>query len=379
VAVWASVASVLLEVCGARENVIVEFAGRTSQGKSSVQELAASVWGAPIRVARTWKGSAAGHESYIASIRNLPPILDDTKKARSAEIVTEVVYMHSGGQGATRAQPGKGGKALGQRAIEEWRSVLLSSGENRCTTMGEHGGAAARALVFWGSPLADKAEADAVKALSAANHGHLGPRVLRWLLEEGNKARVRKALSKALATHAATLSAHSPVTGRLADVVAYIDVAGKLLGHMGLPAPECDVVAACHMAAVEGGEQADRPAAAFLALFDVAASQPARLWHSGRTDGEEPHQGWLGVKSPDAWEYIALRPVWVYEQIKIRGYDKEVVEQWKSKGWIAVDSAGKSSIATTTWMGKQRMIRMQRAALEALGGRFDGQDALDDE
>jgi hypothetical protein len=173
-------------------------------------------------------------------------------------------------------------------------------------------------------------------------------------------------MAKALATHAATLSAHSPVTGRLADVVAYLDVAAKVLREMGLPDPECDVMAACHMAAVEGGEQADRPAAAFLALFDVAASQPGRLWHPGRTEGEEPHQGWLGVKSPDAWDYIALRPVWVYEQIKIRGYDKEVVEQWKAKGWIQVDSAGKSSIATSTWMGKQRMIRMQRAALEAV-------------
>jgi hypothetical protein len=194
------------------------------------------------------------------------------------------------------------------------------------------------------------------------------------MMEDGNRVRVRKALSKALATHAATLSAHSPVTGRLADVVAYIDVAGKLLAHMGLPAPECDVMAACHMAAVEGGEQADRPAAAFLALFDVAASQPGRLWHAGRTEGEEPHQGWLGVKSPDAWDYIALRPVWVYEQIKARGYDKEVVEQWKAKEWIQTDADGKPSIGTATWMGRQKMIRLRRTALEALGGRFDGDD-----
>lgn len=374
VAVWASVASLLLEPCGAAENLIVEWAGKSSQGKSTVQRLGASVWGRPSRVVRSWKGSLAGHEGYIASLRNFPPWLDDTKKAKSPEVVTELVYMHSGGQGATRGKPGAAGRGVGQRALEEWRSLLGSSGEQRCTAMGEHGGAAARALVLWGSPLESGDEAKRVSIAAETHFGQLGPRVLRWLLEPANMARVRKFLAKSEAKHAAALEAHSPVAGRLAAVVAYIETAGQVCGAVGLPEPACDVMATCYAAALEGGEQSDRPAAALIAVFEVAASQPGRLWHQGRTDGEEPHQGWIGVKAPDAWDYIALRPTWVMEQLAMRGHDREVVDHWRARGWVQVDAAGKTSIGTLTWMGRQRMIRIKREALESIGVRFDGTD-----
>lgn len=373
-AVWASVASVLLEVCGAADNMIVEWAGRTSQGKSTVQRLGASVWGKPARVTRSWKGKAAGHEAYMASLRNLPPVLDDSKKAHSREVVTEVVYMHSGGQGANRGAPGSKGRGVGQRAVEEWRSLLLSSGEQRCTSAGEHAGAAARALVFWGSPLASGDAAKAVGLGCEEHHGHVGPRVLRWLLDPAHQRQVRAFVAEQERTHAQALEAHSDVAGRLATVVAYLEAAGQVCLEVGVPAPSCDVIAACYAAAREGGEQADRPAAALLAVYDRAMAQPARLWHRGRTD--EPTQGWIGVMLPASWKWIALRPQWVAEQLDATGHDREVVDEWRARGWIQPDSDGKPSIPTGAWLGtRPKMLRILRSAVEAVGVQFEGEAA----
>ena len=273
VAIRAAVASVLLEVCGSTDNMIVEFAGRTSQGKSTVQRLGESVWGKPSRVHRSWKGRAAGHEAYMAGLRHLPPSLDDSKKAHSREVVTEVVFMHSGGQGASRGAPGAKGRGVGQRALEEWRSLMMSSGEQRCTAMSETAGSAARALVMWGSPLGSGEQAKALSVAVEAHHGHLGPRVLRWLLLPANVKRIREFVRVAEEAHSRALEAHSPVAGRLGAVVAYLDAAGRICDEVGVPAPTCDVLAACYAAAREGGEQADRPAAALLAVYDRAMAQ----------------------------------------------------------------------------------------------------------
>lgn len=369
-AVLASVASVLLEVCGATDNMIVEWAGRTSQGKSTVQRLGASVWGRPSRTSRSWKGRAAGHEAYMSGIRNLPPILDDSKKAHSKEVVTEVVYMHSGGQGASRGAPGAKGRGVGQRAMEEWRSLMLSSGEQRCTAAGEHSGAAARALVMWGSPLGSGDQAKAVSLGVDTHHGHLGTRALRWLLDGENVKRVREFVRIAGDEHSRVLEAHSPVAGRLGAVIAYIDAARMICREVGLPDARCDVLAACYDAAREGGEQADRPASALMAVYDLATAQPGRLWHPGRTD--EPSQGWIGVLAGSGWSYIALRPVWVYEQLDARGHDREVVDEWKVRGWIQPDADGKPAIGTRAWMGSRpKLIRILRTALETLGVGFD--------
>ncbi len=96
--------------------------GGSSTGKSTAQKLAASVWDGPEFV-RSWRTSDNGLEGIAALHSDTVLVMDEMGQAAPKNI-SEASYMLGNGQGKARAD--RNGLA---RKVQQWRIVVLSSGE----------------------------------------------------------------------------------------------------------------------------------------------------------------------------------------------------------------------------------------------------------
>lgn len=371
--VYASVASVLVDRLNLAENPAIDWSGGTSQGKSTVQALAASVWGDPRegRLVMPWKVSPSGIEGRAAMLRHLPLILDDSKKARRREDVADVVYMHSGGSGAVRGKPGVGRQPVGSRMVSSWRSILISSGEQRLSSFTADAGARARVLCLVGSPFSSQEQSDAIKLGCTEHHGHLGRRVLVGV-ETGDAEQYRERYRELKEHYGAALRKSGAVAGRLGAVVALLDTARELAEAVGLPAPPKGLspINRAWLAAVAGGEDADQPAEALRDLYGYAVAHPTSFWgrHESDPKTEEPrvpHSGWLGAWARgDGWTHIDVMPTTVRDLLVRGGFDSGTIDRWHERGWL-VEHNGCGYRADVRIDGaRTRVYRLSRAAID---------------
>jgi putative DNA primase/helicase len=105
------------------ENGGVHFRGESSTGKTTTESPAASVWGAPSKNIRLWRGTANGFEAIAAQHNDTVLILDEMSQVEPDE-VGKIVYMLMNGQGKARAS--QTGSA---RPTVSWRQMIISTGE----------------------------------------------------------------------------------------------------------------------------------------------------------------------------------------------------------------------------------------------------------
>jgi putative DNA primase/helicase len=123
-AISAALAGPLLHLAGV-EGGGVHFFGRSSQGKTTLLQLAASVWGrggTPGYV-RTWRATANGLEGAAAGTTDTALILDELGQVDGRELAA-ALYSLANGAGKQRA--------LRDGALREprsWRVLTISSGE----------------------------------------------------------------------------------------------------------------------------------------------------------------------------------------------------------------------------------------------------------
>ena len=376
IAIYSSIASVLLDYLDVPTGFIVDWSGETSQGKTTVLRVAASVWGEPSQrgLLQSWSLTTSRAEGVASFLSHLPICLDDTKQARRGEDVAALLYAHAWGQSKGRAKPGKGSQSVGLRVSATWRSVMLSTGEARATSFSEDAGARARTICLVGSPLASATVAQTLTIGCLQSHGHLGPRVVECLMRPDGRERYRAAYDHALAHYRRALGEQGAVAGRLAEPVALLYVAQAVAEDAGLPAaPEIvDPLSYVAQAAVSGGEDADRPAAALSDLLGGAFSTPTALYgrHEMR-DGDPavPARGWIGaMASADTWAHVDLRASWVRDELRRRRYDVEgTISRWTEREWIEPDSRGRSTRSSRIDGLVQRVYRIKRAAAAAVG------------
>ena len=107
--------------------------GDSSSGKSTLLQVATSVWGPP-EFMRTWRATGNGLEGVAAEHSDTCIVLDEISEADPREIGA-IVYALGNGTGKSRA--GRGGDA---RATARWRIVMLSSGERSVAAHMAEGG-----------------------------------------------------------------------------------------------------------------------------------------------------------------------------------------------------------------------------------------------
>lgn len=198
-AISAAFAGPLLHLA-AQEGGGLNFFGPSSKGKTTVLQLAASVWGrgASPGYVRAWRSTANGLEAASASATDTVLILDELGVIEARDAAAAIYEIANGAGKARAARDGS------LREPKSWRVLLLSSGELPVASKLAEGGGKARAGQFvrlldiladrgYGFGAFDNAGQDGDAAALAKNFKHAaisafgtaGPEFVRRLLSAG--------------------------------------------------------------------------------------------------------------------------------------------------------------------------------------------------
>lgn len=113
----------LLSLIGARDGIGLHLHALTSSGKSTCGDVAASVWGDPVKQLNTWNGTTIGLANEAEASNDRLLYLDEIGSGDAKKIGPAIYAMLNG---ASRLQGAKDG---GNRAKRTWLLSLISSGE----------------------------------------------------------------------------------------------------------------------------------------------------------------------------------------------------------------------------------------------------------
>lgn len=350
-ALYASFAAPLLAILDC-PNFVVDLCSITSQGKTTTQRLAASVWGvpderSPSAAITTWETTFVGVERLSAVICDLPLILDDTKRARRPEDIAKVLYMVTSGRGKTR------GSLRGLQLTPVYRTVLITSGEQPATSFTNDGGTRMRVLPIEGQPFerADIATGKIVENLNLTirqNYGLAGRTFIQRLIE--NKAHwpeIRAEYSRRVEAY--INNASNEKAGRLAAYAAAIAQAGTLAhSYLDLPFSFDDPIAKMWNS-ISG--EADDPLGSKKAMrFVLSWANQNEHRFDGRLDRNRdggdltPSTGIVGKwDDGEDFESIAILPHVLETLLKEQKYHPEAIfREWADRGWLETKNEGQN-------------------------------------
>lgn len=355
-AIYASLAAPILGILPNAPNMIVDWSGDTSHGKTTTLRVGASCWGRPDErggIIQSWDASAAGVDTLAELSMHLPMFMDDTKRATTRgrkEDVASMVYQIAQGKGRVRGKPD------GMRAVKTWRLILLSTGEAPVTSFTQDAGARARVLSLRGSPFGDGDQSKLVHALTLQlldNFGHAGPTALRALMANRDKwPAIREVYETDVNEYTARFEG-DPVGARAAHFLALLKL-GRMLAHaprwgVALPAtPEGrDPLRLAEESARAGVADTDQPAQAARSVYAWAVAHETEFWGRGPRS-RTPHEGWAGAWS-DAWNWTTLSfsPHRLDQILAEHGYEpRAIVESWNQRNWLIPDGRHLTSKVT---------------------------------
>lgn len=181
IALASSFAAPLVQILGCLP-FFTHFWGETGCGKTVGLMLAASVWGNPEvgRYIKTFSGTKVSMELYAAFCCNLPILFDELQVVSDRKTFDDIIYMLTEG-----ASKGRGAKEGGLQVQKRWASSIITTGEMPITQSNSGGGAVSRTIEvnYGGIPLFKNAR-DVANALKE-NYGHVGPKYIRCLQQDG--------------------------------------------------------------------------------------------------------------------------------------------------------------------------------------------------
>ena len=353
----------------------VHFRGLSSIGKSTITEVAGSVWGGGTKgYARTWRATDNALEAVAAMHCDALLVLDEIAAVNPAAAAASA-YMLSAGVGKHRAA--RNGDA---RPTLEWKVLLLSTGEISLADKIAEDGKGSRAMAGQQARLIDlPADAGTGYGVFEALHGHENGDTLACALKAasasdyGHAAReFLTAITKDLAGVRETVagiqkgfvSDHCPPGAdgqvlRVASRFGLIAAAGELAASLGIvPWPEREATggaARCFGDWISErggvGAQEDTDAIRQVRKFveTYGTSRFERMYPPRDEDGtQEPSSertlnrvGFRNVLK-DYTEFYVLPESWRTEVC--RGHDaKYVAKVLLERGMLTPDAAGKST------------------------------------
>lgn len=245
-AVSMAFAAPLFEIAG-QEPGGIHFIGASSTGKTVALRVAASVYGNPERLIRSWNSTANGIEGMAARSTDALLIMDEIGQAQAAGNLAKAVYMLANGLGKTRMNAD-----ARLRETAKLRVPFLSTGEVGLEEyMRNEGGRAPAAgqIMRLGEIPCDlrygifetlngvedgKALAVELETLTKRTHGAPMHDWLTWLAKE--RANLKQELRGHVAKMAADIAGEfdSQQVGRMASRCALIALAGEHATRLGL-------------------------------------------------------------------------------------------------------------------------------------------------
>lgn len=331
-AVFVSLCTPLLEILGC-PNFAVDWGYRTSSGKSTAAAVAASVWGRPNEMMTQWSATRNYIERTLELLGSIPIFMDDTKQMRRPEIVVQTIYMVANGKGDGRANTKR------TDATREWRTVMLSSGEQPATSFDNSGGTRPRCLEVTRPAIEYSTEnALLTKRLvrSANEHfGHAGPRFVAWLLERRDKWPEWKERYRRYARELITDS--SGAENRIVDQRALLTVCFELASealNLEVPDPIDEIWPniADNVEDAAGEERAMDMVRGWFASRKIA--------FRGTRGSTMPHGGWLGavIYMKDGTKAIAFYPHALNDFLEDCGFSPPaIVSGWRAADYLLCD------------------------------------------
>lgn len=179
-AFYASFVPPLLKILKA-PNFVIDFWGGSSLGKTTILEMAASVWGNPYKENRglvfNWDSTRVFLERASNFFNDLPIFPDDSQTV-DKKLLAKILYMVANGSGRGR------GSIEGIKKVAAWRTVCFSTGEKPLTDCSENEGIRARVIGLYGSPLPNigGSAIEDFKNCIRENYGHAGFKYINYLV-----------------------------------------------------------------------------------------------------------------------------------------------------------------------------------------------------
>lgn len=345
-ALLASCCTPLIRLIPGAPNPILDFAGATSEGKTTALRVAASVWGLPDDrdvhgVVRTWDVTQTWLERAAGAMSDLPTLLDDSKRQEKADVTRSVVYSIAQGQGRGR------GTIAGVQQTATWHTALISTGENPLSAhLRGHGGAQARVLTHYGSPFGGSSDAFATiaRALRTGlleNFGHLGPLLVRSLLSDEAVASARAKYAAHVESWTAK-AAGNAVAARRAEAFALLSTTLDILLQLGFRLADKVLDRAWDLGNEGAKEAADVGFAALRDVWGWAVANQHKLDGVGSNRNE--FIGRAGAIK-DGYAVAILAPS-LREYLISRRYEAEAVtRRWFEKGWLHRAKDGRFAVS----------------------------------
>jgi len=284
-AISAALAGPLLFLAG-QEGGGVHFCGLSSKGKTTLLQMAASVWGrgdAGGGYVRAWRATANGLEGAAASASDTALILDELGQVEARDAAAALYSLSNGGGKVRAARDG------GLKEPKSWRVMFISTGEIPTEAkLSEERGRKARAgqmvrlldipadrgfgVFDHAGPDGDAAQlAKACKLAAVSAYGVAGPEFVRRIIAEGVTGEaVRAMLADFSARHVPAGS--DGQIDRAAQRLGLIAAAGELAAALGVTpwqAGEAREAAAWALAKWIEGRGGSAPAEARQAVEQV--------------------------------------------------------------------------------------------------------------
>lgn len=325
-----SLSGLMLEVLDAG-NFVLDWGSGTGGGKTTSARFAMSVWGDPKTLEIGWNATEVAIEQSLSMRGCIPLWLDDTKKLTDKTLPSKVIYLVANGRG--KARGGKSGNAM---AVTDFRTVLLSTGEQPLTSFDESGGTRVRTLEVEAKPVAP-GNADLVRMTSAiarANYGHAGPRAAAWLIERRSEwSRWRQEWRDRVAV--LTSQVKTDHEGRVCETRALLEMTHELLCEQALrigiqnPVDEVWDEITAEAATASGSERAlSRVAAMFATEAYRFKGTQASLANLAGTKLD-----WMGNASLTDGGTVAFVKEKLSDEMKRWGFAPDTIyREWKAKG-----------------------------------------------
>ena len=186
IAIAASLASVLVPVCGAQVFFTHLWSSTSGTGKTVALMCAASVWGDPElgKYIQTFNSTQVGLERFAAFLNHLPLMIDEGQ----LDSGKFSVYQLAEGVGRTR-----GNKSGGVDRTPTWANCVITTGESPLIKQSDGAGAYNRTLDIE-CKSSEKVVEDGRKTVSVirSNYGFAGRALVTWLYSHDGAGKVVK-------------------------------------------------------------------------------------------------------------------------------------------------------------------------------------------
>lgn len=378
VGLYASFVPPLLRILRA-PNFVIDWASRTSTGKTTVLRTSASVWGNPNEhdansLLGCWDSTSVYVERSSAVLSGLPTFLDESQRAKEPRTVANVLYEVAHGRGRSR------GNVKSLSRTRTWQTVLLSTGEVPAVAFTRDGGTRARCIEIRGFPFI-KVDAETARLVTelnlqvCANYGHAGLQFIQWLIQERSYWKTveedyRYYIGEWSSRVREDLRVDPAIVSRLAHYVATIStVAAWLPQVFNLGWAYEDPLEEIWNELVAGSSEATGDARALRDVMSWAHSHAESFYGRQQPDIygrlKAPPNGWAGRWDPkESWDSIGFYPHVLDKILEDFGYSPEgILEGWRQRGWLDT-SSGRRQKRVRVQEENPYLVVIQRAGVD---------------